>query len=131
MWRKLSSENLSTTIPSKDYGNKKQLKNLKYFLITRDTRCRREIKSRIATANVSFCKKKNVFISKFYLNLRKKLTRCCTLCINLYVAKTWTVRQIDQNYHESFKMCLEKGGHDKVNRSWERKISITQSQRRK
>jgi len=97
MWKKQSSENTSTTIPSKDYGNQKQPKNVKYFLITRDTRCRREIKSRIATAKVAFCKKKIIFISKFYLNLRKKLMRCCTFCINLHVAKTWTVRQIDQN----------------------------------
>jgi len=65
------------------------------------------------------------------LNLRKKLMRCCICSINFYVVKTWTVRKIDQNYFESFKMCLEKDGHDKVNRSCERKISITQSQRRK
>ena len=64
MWKKLSSENLNTTIPSKDYGNKKQLENVKYFLITGDARCRREIKSWIAMAKVAFCKKKNVFMSK-------------------------------------------------------------------
>jgi hypothetical protein len=131
MWKNLSSENLNTTIPSKDYGNQKQLENVKFLPIIGDARCRREIKSTIATAKVAFCKKKNIYISKLYLNLRKKLMRCCICSINLYVAKTWIVRKIDQNYLESFKMCLEKDGHDKVNKSCERKISITQSQRRK
>jgi len=131
MWKKLSSENMNTTISSKDYGNQKQLGSVKYFLITGDARCRREIKSGIATAKLAFYQKKNIFISKLYLNLRKKLMSCCICSINLYAAKTWTVRKIDQNYLESFKMCLEKDGHDKMNRSCERKIRITLRQGRK
>jgi hypothetical protein len=76
MWKRLRSENLNTTIPNKDYGNKKQPEDVKYFLITGDAKCGREIKSRIATAKVTFCKKRNIFISKLYLNLRKKLMKC-------------------------------------------------------
>jgi hypothetical protein len=47
--------------------------------------------------------------------------RCCICSINLYVAKTWTVRKIDKSFLESFKMCMEKDGQDKVNRSYENK----------
>jgi hypothetical protein len=38
--------------------------------------CTREIKSRIAMAKAAFSKKKNLFISKKDLNLRKKLVKC-------------------------------------------------------
>jgi hypothetical protein len=89
------------------------------------------LNSGLPRQKMAFCKKKNIFISRLYLNLRKKLIRCSTCCINLYFTKTWTVGKIDQNYLESFNLCLEKDGHDKVNRSCERKVSITQSQRRK
>jgi hypothetical protein len=58
-------------------------------ILTNDGRCTCEIKSRIATANAAFNKKKTFFNSKFDLNLRKKLVKCYTfkhgflLCWNL------------------------------------------------
>jgi len=44
-------------------------------MLTEDGRCTCEIKSRIAAAKAAFNKKKNLFTSKFYLNLRKRLVR--------------------------------------------------------
>jgi hypothetical protein len=45
-------------------------------MLTNDGRCTCEIKSRIAMANVTFKKKKNLFTSTLDLNLRKKLVKC-------------------------------------------------------
>jgi hypothetical protein len=60
--------------------DQKQPENVEYFkylvsMITNDARCTREIKSRIAMAKAAFSKKKNHFISKMDLNLRKKLVK--------------------------------------------------------
>jgi hypothetical protein len=81
--------------------DQKQLENVEYMnylgnMITSDARCTREIKSRIAMANI--------FTSKLDLNLRKKLVKCYIWSIALYGAKTWTLRKIDQKYLESFEM---------------------------
>ena len=61
--------------------DQKQLENVKCFkylgsMLTDDGRCTCEIKSRIAMAKAAFNKKKNLFISKLDLNLRKKLVKC-------------------------------------------------------
>jgi len=61
--------------------HKKQQKNVEYFshlgsMITNETRCKYEIKSRIAMAKVAFNKKKTLFTSKLDSNLRKKLVKC-------------------------------------------------------
>jgi hypothetical protein len=45
-------------------------------MITNDARTIREIKSGAAMANAAFQRERALFISKFYLNLRKKLVRC-------------------------------------------------------
>jgi len=42
-------------------------------MITNDARAIREIKSETAMANAAFHREKALLISKFYLNLRKKL----------------------------------------------------------
>jgi hypothetical protein len=60
--------------------DQKQLENVEYFnyldsMITNDTRCTREIKSRIAMAKAAF-NKKTLFTSKLNLNIRKKLVKC-------------------------------------------------------
>jgi hypothetical protein len=44
-------------------------------MVTNDARCTREIKTRIAMAKAAF-NKNNLFTSKLYLNLRKKLVKC-------------------------------------------------------
>jgi hypothetical protein len=72
-------------------------------IIRNDTRCTREIKFGIATAKVAF-NKKIIFTSKLDLNLRKKLVKCYTWSITLSDAEAWTLRKIDQDYLESFKM---------------------------
>jgi hypothetical protein len=89
--------------------HKKQLENVEYFnhlgsLITSNARCTREIRLRIAMAKAAFNKKKTLFTSKLDLNLRKKLVQCYICSIVLYGAETWTLRNVDQKYLESFEM---------------------------
>jgi hypothetical protein len=57
-------------------------------MLTDDGRCTCEIKSRIAMAKAAFNKKKNLFISKLDLNLRKKLVTCYNWSMALYGAET-------------------------------------------
>jgi len=87
----------------------KQLENVECFkylgsVLTNDGICTCEIKSRIAMAKAAFNKKKTLFTSKFYLNLRKKLVKCYIWSMALYTAETWTLRAADQKYLESFEM---------------------------
>jgi hypothetical protein len=56
------------------------LQNVEYFkylgnMTTNDTRCRCKIKSRTAMANEALNKKKALFTSNMYLNLREKLAK--------------------------------------------------------
>jgi hypothetical protein len=80
--------------------HQKQPENVEYFnylgsMITNYARCTREIKSRIAMANIAFNKKMNLFTSKMDLNDRKKPVKCYTWIIALYDAKTRTFRKVD------------------------------------
>jgi hypothetical protein len=65
-------------------------------MITNDARAIREIKSGTAIINAAFHTEKALFISKFYLNLRKKLVRCYIQKIALYNAVTLTFRKVGQ-----------------------------------
>jgi hypothetical protein len=64
--------------------HQKQPENVEYFnclgsMITNYARCTREIKSRIAMANIAFNKKKKtLFTSKMDLNYGKKPVKCYT-----------------------------------------------------
>ena len=49
-------------------------------------------------------KKKTLFTSKLKLNLRKKLIKCYIWSMALYGADTWTLREADLKYLESFEM---------------------------
>jgi hypothetical protein len=51
-------------------------------------RCTREIKSRIAMAQVAFHKKRALFTSKMDLKLRNKLVKCYIWSISLYGSET-------------------------------------------
>ena len=55
-------------------------------------------------AKAAFTKKKNLFTSKLDLNLKKKLVKCYVWSMDLYGAKTWTLRATDQKALESFEM---------------------------
>jgi hypothetical protein len=55
-------------------------------------------------AKAEFNKKKNLFTSKFDLNLRKKLVKCYIWSMALYGAESWTLRAVDQKHLESFEM---------------------------
>ena len=61
--------------------DQKQLQNVKYLnclgsIKTNDARCTGEIKSRIVMGKAELNRKKNLFTSRFDLNLRKKLVKC-------------------------------------------------------
>jgi len=67
--------------PTRIMMDHKQLENAEYFnhlgsMPTRDARCTREIKSRIAVAKAAFTKKKTLFTNKWHLNLRNKIVQC-------------------------------------------------------
>ena len=49
-------------------------------------------------------KKKDLFTSKVDLNLVKKLVACYLWSIEFYGVDTWTLREVDQKYVESFEM---------------------------
>jgi hypothetical protein len=56
-------------------------------MITKDARCTREIKARVAVAKAAFNKKKTLFTSKSDLELMKKLVKCYIWSIASYVRK--------------------------------------------
>jgi hypothetical protein len=62
-------------VPVKNMTDQKQRENVEYYnyshsMITNDSKCTREIKSRIVMANEEF-NKKTLFASKLNLNFRK------------------------------------------------------------
>ena len=67
-------------------------------------------------AEAAFNKKRTIFTSTLYLELRKKLVKCYVWSIALYGAETWTLRAVDQKYLESFEMWCWR---------WMEKISWT------
>jgi len=52
----------------------------------------------------AFNKKRTLFTSTLYLELRKKLVKCYIWSIALCGAETWTLRAVDQKQLESFEM---------------------------
>jgi hypothetical protein len=80
--------------PVKIMINQKQLENVESFkylssILTNDGRCTCEIKRRIAMAKAAFNKKKALFTSTLYLELRKKLVKCYIWSIALYGVETF------------------------------------------
>jgi len=71
-------------------------------MITDYARCTCEIKSWIAMAK-SAINKKTPFISKWDLNLRKKLVKCNIWSIALYDAKIWTFQKVGQKCGDSLE----------------------------
>jgi hypothetical protein len=63
-----------------------------------DVRCTREIQSRIAIA-----KSENSLRQQVRLNL-KKLISCDVRSVAFYGVETWTFREVDKNYLDSFEM---------------------------
>jgi hypothetical protein len=82
--------------------DQKQMDNVEYFncvgsMLTKDARCTREMKSRIAMAKAIF-KKKNLFTSKLDLKFREETSKCymCSIRVALSDAETWKLRDVDQ-----------------------------------
>jgi hypothetical protein len=70
--------------------------------IDNDARCTCEIKFRIAMAKAAFSEKKFLLTSRLHLNLRKKLVKHYIWSIALCGGETWTLKQGDQKFLESF-----------------------------
>ena len=88
--------------------DQKQMENVVHFnyvgsMITNDTRCTCEIKSRIAMAKAVFNTKAPLF-SKLDFNSRKNQVKCYIWSIALNGAETWTLQKVGQKYLESFEM---------------------------
>jgi hypothetical protein len=73
-------------------------------MVTNNARSNYEIKSRIRVAKPAFNSKNTLFTSKLDLSLRQTLVMCDICSMALYGAETWTVREVDQKYLESFEM---------------------------
>jgi hypothetical protein len=56
-------------------------------MLTNDVRCTCEIKSRIAMAKAAFNKKRALIAGKLDWELRKKLVKCYSWSVALYVAE--------------------------------------------
>jgi hypothetical protein len=103
------------------------VKGFKYLgsMLTEDGRCMCEIKSSIVMAKAAFNNKKNLFTSKFDLNLRKRLVRCYVWSIALYGAETWTLRATDQKHLESLEIILRTKIRKAVLRRYTRTKAVT------
>ena len=75
--------------------------------------------------------KETHFTNKLDSVLRKKRMKCDTWSTALYGTGNGTLRYIDQKYIEFKNVVLENNGEDKLDRSCEKRRSITNSQRRK
>ena len=86
--------------------DQKQPESVEYFIFygsvtTNDTRCTREIKSKIVMVKAAFIEKTYFFTNKLNINLRKKLVNMLHLehsllwCRNFvrYIRNTWEVLQ--------------------------------------
>jgi hypothetical protein len=90
-------------------------------MITNNVICKREFKYRMAVIKGAFNDRKTFFTGNLDLNLRKKLEKYYIWSIALYGAETWTLRNVDRQYLESFlSVVLEKNGEDQLDRSCEK-----------
>ena len=110
-------------------------RNENYFIssgniITNNARCTREMKHGIAMAKAAISKKKkNLFSSKFDLNLRKKTLKCYIRSINfLWCCKLDTSKSRSEILGKIWNMFLEKDGEDQLDWSREKWRNITKGQ---
>ena len=111
--------------------DQQHIENMEYFnclvsLMTNDARRATEMKCRIAMTKEAFNKLKTLFISKLDWNLRRELLKCYTWSTAMCGAKIWTLRRPDKKYLGV--ICCRSNGEDKLERSCEKRRSITYSQ---
>ena len=100
-----SSRQPSTVLIMIDQTKVQNVEYLNYFgsMITNDARCTLEIKSRISVEK-QHSTRRRIFSPTNVLNLSTKLVKYCICIIDLYGAKTLTLRKVDQKLFESFEM---------------------------
>jgi hypothetical protein len=109
MWGKKLMRISRQPFPVKLMIDQKQLENVEYFkyldtMLTNDTRCTCEIKSRISMPKSAFNKKRAFFTGKMDLELRKKLVKHYIWSITLYGAEIGTVWGVNQKELDRFEM---------------------------
>ena len=84
-------------------------------MLTEEGLCSCEIKSRIAMAIAAFNNRKNLYTTKFVLNLRKKLLKCYVWGTALYGAENLDARGNRSETPGKFRyVVLVKDGRDHV-----------------
>lgn len=83
-----------------------QVTSFRYLgsLITNDSRCTPDIKTRIAMAKKAFNSKRNLLTARISSCIRKKLVKVYIWSIALYGSETWTMTQRDRERLEAFEM---------------------------
>ena len=72
--------------------------------ITKDGRCRNDIKSRLAQGRKAFEMKRDFLASKISLKIRKRVLKTCIWTKALYGCETWTVEPQERRRIEAFEM---------------------------
>ena len=97
-------------------------------MITKDERCKHEIKSRIVMAQAASNKKKILFTSKLKLNLKKKPVKCYIWNI---VFVMLNLERFEMEIRNSFKLLKRGVGEDHLDHSCEKLRSIRKSREAK
>ena len=74
--------------------------------MTKDMKCSKEIRTRIAVAKEAFTKKKKLLCGPLNKELRKRLAKCYIWSVALYGAETWTLRREDERRMEALEMWI-------------------------
>ena len=72
-------------------------------MLARDAKYTGEIKSGMDMAQAAFNTKQQLYTSRLYLNIIKKLVKSCIWNIAWHNAETWTLQQVDEKYLGNFK----------------------------
>ena len=95
--------------PIQNIRDQKQLENVEYLnclssIITNDATCSREINPGLPWQEQRWTRRRLLSQVNLGLNLRNKIAKWCIWGISLCDAETWTLREVDQKYLESFEM---------------------------
>src|SRR6218665_1994539 len=75
-------------------------------MITSDSKCRVEIRRRIAMGKDAFNERKELLRGKLTKNLKKRIIKSMICSVVLYGSETWTMRKEDIKRLEAFMMWI-------------------------